>query len=210
MNCLYIFQLVCTVSCPRIGFWICAQHFRSEQIPLAYSTYRSQVLSPWLGDKVNPWHRVVHGKCVRVDSGVDMGWSNSQLRHKVPYTMLFFFGFSRCTHMQVGRHRKYKGNEYRRKQQGLSSHSALISLANSLLSYPTWFHGRLIFLSCCDWTLIKSYYISRNVLLDLGGNGTDFVLYLLSRQPLEKWKITFSAPLFCKVTDVHLKPSQFM
>ncbi len=39
------------------------------------------------------WHRVAHGKCVAVDSGMDVKWGYSQLRNSVPYTM-FFFGFS--------------------------------------------------------------------------------------------------------------------
>jgi len=41
------------------------------------------------------WHRVAHGKCVGVDSGVDIRGGYSQLRHRVTYTIFFFvFGLS--------------------------------------------------------------------------------------------------------------------
>ncbi len=41
------------------------------------------------------WHRVAHGKCVGVDSGVDMRGGYSQLRQRVRYAMFFFeFGLS--------------------------------------------------------------------------------------------------------------------
>ncbi len=36
---------------------------------------------------------VAHGKCVGVDSGVDIRWGYSQLRHRVQHT-IFFFEFS--------------------------------------------------------------------------------------------------------------------
>ncbi len=39
------------------------------------------------------WHRVAHGICVGVLSGVDIRWGYSERRHRIPYTM-FFFGFS--------------------------------------------------------------------------------------------------------------------
>ncbi len=39
------------------------------------------------------WHRVAHGTCAGVDSGVAIRWGYSQLRHRVPYTMfLLWFG----------------------------------------------------------------------------------------------------------------------
>jgi hypothetical protein len=53
---------------------------------------RGQIQSHWLGEK-STWHRVSHGKCVRVDSRVDKRRGYSQLRHRVPYTEVFF-GFS--------------------------------------------------------------------------------------------------------------------
>ncbi len=36
--------------------------------------YRGQIQSLWLGGKSRLWHRVAHGKCVGVDSGVYLRW----------------------------------------------------------------------------------------------------------------------------------------
>ncbi len=61
---------------------------------LYYVVYRmgsdAKIQIPWRGDKVDSGIRVAHGKCVGLDSGVDIRWGYSELRHRVPYTMVFF------------------------------------------------------------------------------------------------------------------------
>jgi hypothetical protein len=42
-----------------------------------------KVAKSLLGDEID-FHRATHGKCVGVDSGVDMRGGFSQLRHRVP------------------------------------------------------------------------------------------------------------------------------
>ncbi len=59
--------------------------------------FRGQILSPCWGIK-STWHRVKVDSGMGlamvqvwgVDSGVDIRWVYSQLRHRVPYTMFFF------------------------------------------------------------------------------------------------------------------------
>ncbi len=55
---------------------------------------RGQILSPWLGDKVDSGIglTVDYGTCVAVGAGVDISRGYSQIRNRVPYTM-FSFGF---------------------------------------------------------------------------------------------------------------------
>ncbi len=49
-------------------------------------------LNPFLSeDKVDYGIGAAHGKCFGVDSGVDKRWGYSQLWHRVPYTMFFFW-----------------------------------------------------------------------------------------------------------------------
>ncbi len=62
---------------------------------------RGQILSLWPGGKVDSGIGFPQCKCVGVDSGVNIRWGYSQLRHWVPYTM-FFFGFGLCFSLPCG------------------------------------------------------------------------------------------------------------
>ena len=48
-----------------------------------------QIQSPWVGDKVDSGIGLPMVNVLRVDSGVDIRWAYSQLRHRVPHTPCF-------------------------------------------------------------------------------------------------------------------------
>ncbi len=68
------------------------RHSRSH-LPVRELTEAKSLVPVWRIGRL--WHRVAHGKYVVVDSGVDLKWGYSQLRHRVLFTM-FFFGFGLC------------------------------------------------------------------------------------------------------------------
>ncbi len=61
-----------------------------KQIRRQLRTIKSwgQILSPWIGDKVGSGIGLPM-VCIGVESGVDIRWGYSQLRHRVPYTPCF-------------------------------------------------------------------------------------------------------------------------
>ncbi len=89
----FLYWLYCQIELHAVMRWGDLLLDRNKPM-IPPSNNRGQMQSSQLGIKSRLWHWVAHGKCTGVDSGVDIRWGYSQLRHRVPYTM-FFFGFGR-------------------------------------------------------------------------------------------------------------------